>query len=141
MSDEPTFTDPDDGPGPDDAAPGVGEVGGAFDAPLPEERTWAAIAHGAGVASSVFLPILISLVIYHVKKDESRFVADQAREALNFQITIALAMLVALTSLLCVVGFALVPLVTLASLVFGLIGAIKAHEGERYRYPFTLRFV
>jgi hypothetical protein len=109
--------------------------------PAPEERTWATVAHVAGIASSLVFPIVVSLVIYLVKKDESEFIADQAREALNFQITTALAAVVAWSSIFCLVGFALVPLVALASLVFALIGAMRANDGERYRYPVCLRLL
>jgi uncharacterized Tic20 family protein len=109
--------------------------------PAPEERTWATVAHIAGIASSLVFPIIVSLVIYSVKKDESEFVADQAREALNFQITTALAAILAALSIFCLIGFFLVPLVALASLVFSLIGAIRAYDGKRYRYPVCLRLL
>src|SRR3546814_18660413 len=75
------------------------------------------------------------------------FVDDQAKEALNFNITVAIIFfaLFLLTLLTLGIGALLtVPLMILvgvAWLVFTIIAAMKANQGERYRYPFTLRLV
>ncbi len=67
--------------------------------------------------------------------------ADQAKEALNFQITVALAMFVSFLLMLVVIGFFLLGLVCLAALVLTIIAGIKANEGKAYRYPFCLRLI
>ena len=87
------------------------------------------------------------LVIWMVKKDTMPFVDDQAKEALNFNITVAIIFFVlwAVTFLTLFIGGVLtVPLmviVGIAWLVLTVIASIKANQGERYRYPFTLRLV
>ena len=116
--------------------------------PSREERQWALFAHlsallGGLVTSHFFgLGCLIGpLVIWLIKKDTMPFVDDQAKEALNFNITVAIAAVVCWILVFVLIGIPLVILLGLAWLIFVIIAAIKANEGERYRYPFTLRFI
>lgn len=87
------------------------------------------------------------LIIWLVKKDTMPFVADQAKEALNFNITVSaiFVVLLILTVLSLGIGALLtVPvmlIVGLGALVLIIIAAVKANNGEAYRYPFTLRLV
>jgi uncharacterized Tic20 family protein len=75
------------------------------------------------------------------------FVDDQAKEALNFNITVAIVAVVLVLLTVMTLGIGLVIaipvgiVVGIAWLVFTIIAAIKANEGVRYRYPFTLRLV
>ena len=120
-----------------------------------EERQWAMFAHlsallggllTSGWAGSIGC-FLGPLIIWMVKKDTMPFVDDQAKEALNFNITVAIIFFVlwAVTFLTLVIGGVLtVPrmvIVGIAWLVLTVIASIKANQGERYRYPFTLRLV
>ena len=120
-----------------------------------EERQWAMVAHlsallggllTSGWAGSIGC-FLGPLIIWMVKKDTMPFVDDQAKEALNFNITVAIIFFVlwAVTFLTLFIGGVLtVPLmviVGIAWLVLTVIASIKANQGERYRYPFTLRLV
>jgi len=120
-----------------------------------EEKQWAMFAHlsallgglvTAGWAGSVGF-FIGPLVIWLMKKDTMPFVNDQAREALNFAITVSLAclVLVLLTFLSLGIGALLtVPLlmiIGIAALVLVIIAAIKANQGIAYRYPFALRLV
>ena len=87
------------------------------------------------------------LVIWLMKKDTMPFVDDQGKEALNFNITVAIAMvaLLVLTFVTLGIGALLtVPLmmvIGIAWLVLTIIATIKANNGEAYRYPFTLRLI
>ena len=120
-----------------------------------EERQWAMFAHlsallgavvTAGWAGSIGC-FIGPLVIWLVKKDTMPFVDDQAKEALNFNITVAIVFFVlwALTFLTLFIGIILtgplMVIVGLAWLVLTIIAGIKANQGERYRYPLTLRLV
>jgi len=87
------------------------------------------------------------LVIWLIKKDTMPFVNDQGKEALNFNITVAIAFVVLFLLSVMTFGIGLViaiPLwfiIGIAWLVFTIIAAIKANEGVTYRYPFTLRLI
>jgi uncharacterized Tic20 family protein len=119
--------------------------------PGSEERQWAMFAHlssllGALLTGGVGL-FIGPLVIWLIKKETMPFVDDQGKEALNFNITIAIVG-VALF-LLTVITFGLgiiltLPVglaVTVAWLVLTIIAAIKSSEGVSYRYPLTLRLI
>jgi uncharacterized Tic20 family protein len=81
------------------------------------------------------------LIIWLVKKDEDPFVDNQGKEALNFQITVAIAFIVSgLLTFVCV-GVFLGAAVGVADLVFCIVAAAKANSGQAYRYPVSIRFV
>ena len=113
----------------------------------PEDKNWGMLAHlltllGYGVLLGQCIP---PLLIYLTKKDSSPFAAGEARESLNFQITVFLALVLPLP-LLCTV--ILIPvilvwmgLVVLAQMLLPIVAAVKAADGIPFRYPLTLRLV
>lgn len=122
--------------------------------PSHEERQWALFAHLSalvgGLLTGTFAGLgcfIGPLIIWLIKKDSMPFVDDQAKEALNFNITLAIVGVALLLLTLITFGFGAlltVPvgiLIGIAWLVFTIIAAIKANEGERYRYPFALRLI
>lgn len=106
-----------------------------------DQRTLALIAHLLGIITWFVGP----LVIWLISKDDSNkgFVTDQAKEALNFQITLTLAYIVAFILTIISLGllFFVPTLVWIANLVFCILGGLKANNGEAYRYPFALRLI
>jgi uncharacterized Tic20 family protein len=111
-------------------------------APTQDEKTWGMLAHlSALIAGVVGLPFLGPLIVMLTKGKESPWVDAQAKESLNFQITVTIAIFVAAFTMCIGIGFILLPLVGLAGLVFTIIGGIKANNGEMYRYPATIRLV
>jgi uncharacterized protein len=113
-------------------------------APTENERTWGMLAHLsalAGVVAWLLGCVLGPLAVYLWRRDNSQFVAEHAREALNFNITVALAALVCLALMVVFVGFILGTALFIGWLVLTLVAAIRASEGERYRYPLSLRLV
>lgn len=120
-----------------------------------EQRQWAMFAHlsallgglvTAGWAASIGC-FIGPLVIWLLKKDSMPFVAEQAREALNFNITVAgIFFILFLFGILTLgIGFLLVipvmAVIGIAALVFIIIAAIKANDGVSYRYPVSLRLI
>lgn len=108
-----------------------------------EERNWAMAAH-LSAFSGVIIPfgsILAPLVVWLVKKDSMPFVAEHAREALNFNITVGLVGLVCALLTFVLIGFLLLPALLVAWVVLTVLAAVAASKGENYRYPFTLRLV
>jgi len=109
-----------------------------------DTRMWAMICHLAGLAGYI-LPIIgnivAPLVIWQIKKDDDPFVDEQGKEAVNFQISISLYALISLPfCFICIGGF-MMAAVVIIDLVFLLIAAIKANNGEHYRYPLCIRFI
>ncbi|MBM4204439.1 MAG: DUF4870 domain-containing protein [Gammaproteobacteria bacterium] len=80
-------------------------------------------------------------LVWQIKKNTMPFVEDQGKEALNFQITVTIAAIIAWVLMFLLIGFVLLPLVGLAALVFIILAGLKANSGEAYRYPFALRLI
>lgn len=107
------------------------------------ERLWATLAHLSGLLGWI-IPIgniIAPLVVWFWQKDKSAFVSDQAKEALNFQITVTLAAAASSLLMFVLIGFLLLGLVGLFALVVMVIAAVKAYRGQYYRYPLSFRFV
>ncbi|HTN38924.1 MAG TPA: DUF4870 domain-containing protein [Arachidicoccus sp.] len=101
------------------------------------DKNLAVLAHAGGI----FFGFIPALIIYLTKKDESTFVASNAREALNFQITIAIALFACLILVFILIGALLIWLVWLGDIILSIIAAQKAAKGLEYKYPFCLRLV
>ena len=90
---------------------------------------------------AIFTTFLGPLIIWMIKKDESPFVDRHGKEALNFQLTVLIALVASgILSFLCI-GFLLMPIIWTVDLIFCIIAAVKASQGEEYRYPISIRFV
>jgi uncharacterized protein len=108
-----------------------------------EQRQWGMFAHLAALAGFVipFGNIIGPLVIWQIKKNEMPFVDDQGKESLNFQITVAIALIVCVLLMVILIGALLLPIVGIGALILTIIGAVRANAGEHYRYPFALRLI
>lgn len=111
--------------------------------PSADEKQWALFAHLAAFAGFIipFGSIIGPLVVWQIKKNEMPFVDDQGKEALNFQITAAIAIMVCFVLIFAVIGIFLFPAVLLADLIFVIMAAIAANNGQAYRYPISLRLI
>jgi uncharacterized Tic20 family protein len=111
--------------------------------PGPAERQWAMFAHLSALIGFVipFGTIIGPLIVWQMKKNEMPFVAEQAVEALNFQITVAIAFLISALLSVILIGFLLMPLIGLGALVLTIIAGIQANQGTHYEYPVNWRVV
>lgn len=115
-----------------------------------QARQWAMLAHLSALGGLLIggFMFLGPLIVYLIKKDEDPFVADQAREALNFNLSALLYEVVlgilTVVLLLVLVGLLLIPVLialAIAHVVFAIIGGLQANKGVAYRYPLTIRFI
>lgn len=102
-----------------------------------DEKTMALLVHLGGI----FFGFIPSLVIWLIKKDESAFIAEQAKEALNFQITVMIGFLIAFILIFIIIGIFLIWALVIANLVLCIVAAVKASSGESYRYPIAIRLI
>lgn len=106
--------------------------------PSNDDKNIATITHLAGTVFS-FIP---ALIVWLLKKNDNAYLADQAKEALNFQITVGIAMFVCGSILSWVlIGLMIMPIVWIANIIFCIIAAIATSKGETYRYPLCLRLI
>ena len=110
-----------------------------------DAKMWAMFCHLAALAMFTSIPfanIIGPLILWLIKKDDFTFVDDQGKEALNFQISIAIYALVSAVTLCFPPLFVLIILaLMIVNLIFVIIASITANKGESYRYPLCLRLV
>jgi uncharacterized Tic20 family protein len=108
------------------------------------ERQWGMFAHLSTFSACVGIPfgnIVGPLIMFLIKKDEYPFGADQAKEALNFNISCTLYGLISIALCFVIIGFVLLPILGIFWLVATIIASVRSNEGVSYRYPLCIRFV
>ncbi|MDP1659869.1 MAG: DUF4870 domain-containing protein [Methylotenera sp.] len=105
--------------------------------PSNDDKNIATITHLGGTVFS-FVP---ALIVWILKKDDSEYISDQAKEALNFQITVLLAYFISWVLAWILIGFVFMLIIWVFNIVLSIIAAISTSKGETYRYPFTLRLI
>ena len=116
-------------------------------APLtPEnERLWATLTHVSALIGIVVgvgtIGWLGPLIIFLVLKDRSPFVRQHAATTLNFQITMAIAAIVAVFLWIVLVGLLLTAAIYVVTIVFSIIAAVAANRGQAYTYPLSLNLI
>lgn len=108
-----------------------------------DETRWAAICHLSGLAGYVipFGHLAGPLIIWLAKRKALSLVEHQGREALNFQISMTIYLMVAGLLTVVVVGGFLVGVLVIAHLLFMVLAAIRTSRGMPYRYPLTIRLL
>ena len=106
-------------------------------APSNDDKNIATVTHLGGTVFS-FIP---GLLVWILKKDDSTYIADQAKEALNFQITVLIAQFIAGILAIILIGFVFMGIIWILNVVLCIIAAIASSKGESYRYPLCLRLI
>ena len=108
-----------------------------------DEKMWAMLCHLSALAGFIipFGNIIAPLIIWILKKEEFPLVDDQGKEALNFQISMTIYFIVGAILILVAIGIVILPILGIFALIMIVIASIKANDGEKYRYPFTIRLV
>ena len=106
-------------------------------------RTTAAAAHLSTFAGLVmpFGSVIGPLAVWLTRRDRDPFIDQAGREALNFGITIAIYGAVLLVAALMLVGILFLIIGVVAWVVLASLAAVKASQGQTYRYPLTMRLV
>ncbi len=112
-----------------------------------DEKMWSIIAHLSAIIHPFggFFVFLCPLVIMIAFKDSSRVIYEQAKEALNFQISLILIQILAVVCAITLIGIPIAICIWvfmgIGSWLFPIIAAIRLSNGERYQYPFTIRLL
>ncbi|MBS4081455.1 MULTISPECIES: DUF4870 domain-containing protein [Pseudomonas] len=111
--------------------------------PSQEVRQWAMFCHLSALLG-IWIPfgnLIGPLILWQMKREKDPFIDAQGKEALNFQITVAIASLICFLLMLLLIGFVLIVILGIGALVLTIIAGVKANEGYPYRYPFTWRLI
>ena len=111
--------------------------------PSKDERTWAMLSHFSALCMFIFPfgNILAPLIIWLIKKEEMSFVEDQAKEVLNFQISMTIYLLISVILCFILIGIPIVIGLVIFCFFITIIAAISANDGKAYRYPINLRLI
>jgi uncharacterized Tic20 family protein len=109
----------------------------------PSTENWMMFCHLSALAGMVcpFGNILGPLAIWLAKRSDLPQVDVEGKEALNFQISMTIYMLVAGALTVLLIGLPLLVLIVLGDLVLTVVAALQAAKGITYRYPLTMRFI
>lgn len=88
---------------------------------------------------AIFTWILGPLIIYLATQD--KFAKDNAREALNWQISITIYYIISFVLIIILVGILLMVALGVINLVFCILAAVKASDNQVWNYPLTIRFL
>lgn len=108
-------------------------------APSDDQKTLALITH----LSCILLWFIVPLIIWLTNKDQAdkAFVTDQAKEALNFQITLTIVYVIGIVLSIILIGGLINLAAWIANLVLCIMAGLAAQKGQAYRYPFALRLI
>jgi uncharacterized Tic20 family protein len=102
-----------------------------------DEKLWATLIHVGGIFFN-FLPALIG---YIVLKDRGPFIRAHTAAALNFQITLVIVYVVGFITSLILIGFFVIIAASVLLVVFSILAAVAANQGQNYTYPLSIQFV
>ena len=107
-------------------------------APTGNDKIWSMLSH----LSALFgVGIILPLVVYLAMRHESEYAASNAKEALNFHISVFIYAICCIPLTFILIGIPLLIILGLGSLVLAIIATVKASDGHCYHYPLTLRLV
>ena len=122
-----------------------------YDIPDIYVRRWASACHLSVLVGFLFAPVgppLVAFIVWRMKRDEHFYIDEQGRESVNFQFSMALLVVVSwvmlkmLEPILLGYFLAWVPvLVYIAQVLLALVGALRAYDGEKFHYPFSIPFI
>ena len=111
--------------------------------PTKDERTWAMLSHFSALCMFIFPfgNILAPLIIWLIKKDEMPFVEDQAKEVMNFQISMTIYFIGSIILIIVLIGIPILIVLGIFNIIITIIAGIRANDGKSYRYPVNLRLI
>jgi len=108
-----------------------------------QEKQWALICHLSGLSGYLipFGNVIIPIIIWSMKKEEMPMVDEHGKEVINFQLSITIWIMLSALLIILLIGIAMLVALALLQVVLVIIGALKADNGQLYKYPLTIRFI
>ena len=106
--------------------------------PTGNDKIWSMLSH---LSALIGVGIILPLVVYLAMRHESEYLAQNAKEALNFHISIYIYALCCIPLAFIIIGIPMLVLLGVFSLVLAIVATVKASDGGCYRYPLNLRLV
>ena len=109
-----------------------------------EARKWAMICHLSalvGLLGNGIGFLIGPLVVWLIKREDDPLIEEQGKEAVNFQLTMFLALFLSALLAIVLIGIPLLIAFGLLMIINPIIAAVKTSNGDRYRYPVSIRFL
>lgn len=106
--------------------------------PASNDKLLAILCH---LSAFLGVPLLLPLIVYLVAKEDSPFVRNQARETLNFHLSLCFYTLICAPLVLIAIGIPLMMAIGVFGVVVAIIAAVKVGDGVSYRYPLCIRLI
>jgi hypothetical protein len=106
--------------------------------PTGNDKIWSMLSH---LSAIIGVGIILPLVVYLAMRHESEYLAQNAKEALNFHISIYIYALCCVPLAFIIIGVPMLILLGIGSLILAIVATVKASDGGCYRYPLNLRLV
>ena len=104
-----------------------------------DDKNLAMLTHLSGFILNIVVPLIIWLM--YKDRVEKAYLVSEAKEALNFQITVLIGYVICWILKIILIGFFLSWVLWIANLVFCIVAAVKVSSEGTYRYPIVLRLV
>lgn len=105
--------------------------------PTQDDKTLAILTHLSGI----FFSIIVPLVVWLTSKDTKPWLADQSKEALNFQITVLIGYVISSALMIVLIGFFTFVVVWALNIILCIVAAVRVSQGGDFRYPLTVRLI
>jgi hypothetical protein len=106
--------------------------------PKGNDKIWSMLSH---LSAFLGVGIILPLIVYLAMRHESEYLAQNAKEALNFHISILIYCLCCVPLVFILIGIPILITICVGSLVLAIVATVKASDGGCYHYPLTLRLV
>jgi uncharacterized Tic20 family protein len=90
---------------------------------------------------AIFTGWIVPLILWLVKKDESRFIDQQGKEVVNFELTLMIGVVAGILTICIGVGAIILAATSIVNIVFGILGTVSVNKGQPYRFPVCIRFI
>lgn len=108
-----------------------------------EEKQMGLFLHLSQLANVVLFPIgiILPIVLWQTQKEKIPALDAHGKMVTNWLISSTIYAVVSFVLMFVLIGFLTIIAVVLMAIVFPIIGAIKANNGELWEYPLTIKFL
>ena len=109
----------------------------------PEQRQMGLFLHLSQFANVIFFPlgIILPIILWQTQKDKMPGIDAHGKMVVNWAISATIYVIVSIVLMFVLIGILTFLAVAIMGIVFPIIGAIKANNGELWEYPLTIKFI
>ena len=108
-----------------------------------DANQWAMFVHFSLFAGYIvpLAGLLLPIILWQIKKDQYPFVDVHGKIVVNWIISLVIYAAICAVLIFVVIGIVGFVLLGVLTIIFPIIGGIKANQGEVWEYPLTIKFI